>query len=99
MPGVVVEAMVNGQEQRYGAEAEDSANVGECDYEGNIGGGRGGGEMGVGGGGFGVVGAPAGGEGPAAPEGDVSWAAAVVLGAGGLGLVGAARLMRKRSRR
>ena len=70
MPGVVVEAMVDGQERRYGAEAEDSATVGACDEIGGFGGGWPDGRCG--GDGFGVVGAPAGGEGPAATEGDLA---------------------------
>jgi len=88
--GVVVEARVDGQERRYGARAEEGAELGECDYEG-MPGGRGGG------GGGGPVAFGCGGEGPPGREVDVLWAVAV-LTAGGASLVGAALALRRRAR-
>ena len=85
--GVVVEATVDGQERRYGAQSEEGATVGECRYEEE--------EYGSGGGvptGFGR-----GGEGPAGREVDLLWAVAV-LTAGGASLVGAALALRRRAR-
>ena len=87
--GVVVEATVDGVERRYGARAEEEAFVGECNYEGVPGGQGGGG---------GPVAFGRGGEGPAAAEGDVLWAAFVLAG-GGVALVGAAMALLRRSRR
>ena len=95
IPGVVVEATVDGVEQRYGARAED-VTVGTC-RAGNrpgaaIPGGEGSGSA------VGAVAPPSGGEGPAAAEGDVLWAAFVLAGGGGA-LVAAALALRRRSRR
>jgi len=86
--GVVVEATVDGQERRYGARAEEGATLGECDYE-EMPGGQGGGG--------GPVAFGRGGEGPAAAEGDVLWAAFVLAGSG-VALVAAAMALRRRSR-
>jgi len=87
--GVVVEATVDGVERRYGARVEEEAFVGECNYEGMPGGQGGGG---------GPVALGRGGEGPAAAEGDVLWAAFVLAG-GGVALVAAAMALLRRSRR
>ncbi len=104
MPGVVVEATVDGQQRRYGAMAEEGADVGTCDYEEMPGGQGGGGEIVDGGDGYEVppeampvTGLPHGGEGSAAAEGDVLWAA-FVLGGGGGALVAAAIALRRRVR-
>jgi len=83
--GVVVEATVDGQERRYGARAEEGAELGECDY-GGMHGGRGGGG--------GPVAFGRGGEGPSSSGGDARWAAAF-LAAGGATLMGAASRERR----
>ena len=92
--GVVVEANVGGKAERYGLRPGDAALLGDCGIGEGMPGGRGGPMTGAPATGFG-----SGGEGPAAAEGDVVWAVALVLASGGLVLVTAARLMRSRSRR
>jgi hypothetical protein len=108
--GVVVEAVVDGERQLYGArpDPEEWAMVGDCQDEDRPGGGDGGASVGDGqGGGEGIPGggdggppvaAPATGEGMAPQGGYAGWAMAF-LAAGGASLVGAAQVMRRRSRR
>jgi hypothetical protein len=108
--GVVVEAVVDGQRQLYGARPDPDqwAMVGDCQDAGRPGGGDGGASVGDGqGGGEGIPGggdggppvaAPATGEGMAPQGGYAGWAMAF-LAAGGASLVGAAQVMRRRSRR
>lgn len=92
---VVVEADVGGMPERYAAGPGDLWPVGNCDIGEGMPGGRGG-PMGVGMGGVPATGFGRGGEGPVAGESDVVWAAMVLAG-GGLALVAAARLIRKRA--
>lgn len=82
--GVVVEATVGGQEQRYAARITTSAPIGDCPYV----------VPGIGGGGELAVTLPRGGEGPAPPGGE-SWAAAALAGTG-LALIGAGLAVRRR---
>jgi len=88
--GVIVEATVDGATQRYGARAEDNpVRIEPCLADETSGGtgGRGG-----------PVAFGRGGEGPAAAEGDVLWAAFVLVGGGAALVVAAAMALRRRSR-
>jgi hypothetical protein len=88
--GVVVEATVGGQEQRYGARPSQGAMVGECRY--GLAGVGGGPQIG-GGGGLPVT-APPSGEGLVSAGGDASWLAAALAGAGVL-LIGVSLAARR----
>jgi hypothetical protein len=94
--GAVVEATVDGGEQRYGVRGED-ATIGSCgggDFPGTV---VPGGEGSGGGGSSGPLAAPATGEG-LVPTGDhVGWAAAV-LAVGGVALCGVGLAVRRRTR-
>ena len=96
--GVVVEAVVGGQRQFYGAHPDPDqwAMVGDCQGENRPGGGDGGVSVGDGQGG-GPMSAPGTGEGPS-PSGGNAWWMTAVLAAGGASLVGAALALRRRAR-